>query len=521
MKYKYNNFYEIIEKNAKYFKNTPAYFINNKKITWNDFKQKVDSFSRALHLMNVKKGDKIPLLLNNSLEFVIALHSIQKIGAVVVPVNTFLKEDEIAFILNDIKADMFIVSKKLANNIKNIREKTSVKKIIWEGDVETTDEKNISFSEIISTFDSHEVTDKPKLNDLAFIIYTSGTTGKPKGAMLTYKNIFSNILGVNEIVNITKKDRFIAYLPMFHSFTLTVNILLPLYNASGVVIIKSIMPFSNIIKQTLLKRVTIFTGVPDVYAALSKAKLPFYFHWFNKIRFFISGAAPLSKEVLKNFQNKFKKAKLLEGYGLSECSPVVAVNRPNLQKSGSVGPAIPGVKIKIVNEELMEMPTGSEGEIIVKGDNVMKGYYKKEDITNETIINGWLLTGDIGKIDKDGYLYILDRKKDLIINKGVNIYPREIEEVCMKYPNIKECAVVGVKEKNLDEIPVAFIETEENIKIDKTALKKFLKENLANYKVPKYIYFVENLPKNATGKVLKRELRKNIEKYIKNRKEKV
>ena len=146
----------------------------------------------------------------------------------------------------------------------------------------------------------------------------------------------------------------------------------------------------------------------------------------------------------------------------------------------------------------------------------MKGYYKKDDITSETVINGWLLTGDIGKLDEDGYLYILDRKKDLIINKGVNIYPREIEEVCMKYPNIKACAVVGIKEKNLEEIPVAFIEAEKNNKIDKSGLKKFLKENLANYKIPKNIYFVDELPKNATGKVLKRKLRENIDKYMKN-----
>ncbi len=515
MDYKYNNFYEMIEENAKKYKNKPAYFIDDKKITWGEFKKYVDTFSRALHLMGVKKGDKIPLLVTNSLEFIIAMQGIQKIGAVAVPINTFLKEEEIAYILNDIEANMLIASKKLSSNIKNIREKTSVKKIIWEGDIEKVDEENISFSEILSTFDSHEVIDTPKLDDLASIIYTSGTTGKPKGAMLTYRNIFSNILGVNELVRLTYKDRFIAYLPMFHSFTMTVNLLLPMYSASAVVIVKSIMPFSNIIKQTLLKRVTIFTGVPDVYSALSRAKLPFYFHWFNKVRFFISGAAPLPGEVLERFSKKFKKAKLLEGYGLSETSPVVAVNRPELQKPGSVGPALPGVEIKIVNDELEEVPLGKEGEIIVKGDNVMKGYYKREDATAETLVNGWLLTGDIGKLDEDGYLYILDRKKDLIISKGVNIYPREIEEICLKFPGIKECAVVGKKDENAGEIPVAFIELEDGVEIKETELKKFLKQHLANYKIPKHIYFVEDLPKNATGKVLKRKLREKIDEYVK------
>lgn len=514
MKYLYNNFYEVLERNAREFRKKPAYFIDDKKVTWEEVKKKVDTFARTLELLGVKKEDKIPLYVANSLEFIIAYLATQKIGAIPVPINTFLKEDEVAFIVNDVEAELMVASSKLACNIPTIRSKTKVKKIIWEGDYKDLDENNISFSEILANYEAHESIELPKLEDLAVIIYTSGTTGKPKGAMLTYKNIFSNILGVNEIVKITNKDRFIAYLPMFHSFTMTVNLLLPMYSASPVVIIRSIMPFSNIIKQTLLKRVTIFTGVPDVYSALSRAKLPFYFHWLNKVRFFISGAAPLPGEVLNRFKSKFKKAPLLEGYGLSETSPVVAVNRPELQKPGSVGPTIPGVEVKIVNDDLVEVPVGEAGEIIVKGDNVMKGYYKREDATAETIINGWLLTGDIGKVDEDGYIYILDRKKDLIISRGVNIYPREIEEVCLKFPGVKECAVVGKKDENHGEIPIAFIEPEEDVKVDVRELRKFLKSHLANYKLPKEIYIVDNLPKNATGKVLKRVLREKLEDFI-------
>jgi len=514
MKYQYNNFYEIIERNASKHPRKTAYYVDDKKISWQRLKKKVDTFARTLELMGVKKGDRVPLFVANSVEYVVALLGVQKLGAIAVPVNTFLKEDEVAYILNDIEANMLIASAKLANSIKNIRHKTGVKKIIWEGDYEHVDANNISFSEILSNFESHEVSELPKIDDLAVIIYTSGTTGKPKGAMLSYKNFFSNIYGINELIKLNHKDRFIAYLPMFHSFTLTVNILLPMFYAAPVVIIRSIMPFSNIIKQTLLKRVTIFTGVPDVYSALSRAKLPFYFHWFNSVRFYISGAAALPGEVLDKFSKKFKKGKLLEGYGLSETSPVVAVNRPELQKPYSVGPAIPGVEVKIVNDELMEVPLGEAGEIIVKGDNVMQGYYKREDATAETIVNGWLLTGDIGKLDEDGYLYILDRKKDLIISKGVNIYPREIEEVCLKFEGVKECAVVGMKDEQSGEIPVAFVELEDGFNIKESELKRFLKSQLANYKVPKHIYFVEELPKNATGKVLKRVLREKINDYI-------
>ncbi len=517
-KYEYDNFYEILEKNAKKLAKKPAYFIDNRKITWQRVKKKVDTFARALELLGVSRNDKIPLYVGNSVEYIVALLGIQKIGAVPVPINTFLKEEEIAYIINDVDAEIMIAGAKLAGNIKTLRGKTRIKKIIWEGEYKNIDAENISFSEILSNFEAHESTKLPDINDLAVIIYTSGTTGKPKGAMLSYKNIFSNIYGVNELIKLNSKDRFIAYLPMFHSFTLTVNIMLPIFYGAPVVIIRSIMPFSNIIKQTLLKRVTIFTGVPDVYSALSRAKLPFYFHWFNKIRFYISGAAALPGEVLERFSAKFKKGRLLEGYGLSETSPVVAVNRPELQKPYSVGPALPGVEVKIVNDDLMELPVGEAGEIIIKGDNVMRGYYKREDATNEAIINGWLLTGDIGKIDEDGYIYILDRKKDLIISKGVNIYPREIEEVCLKYEGVKECAVVGMKDEQNGEIPVAFVELEEEKQIKESEIKRFLKTHLANYKIPKHIYFVEGLPKNATGKVLKRVLRDKIDEYIKSSK---
>jgi long-chain acyl-CoA synthetase len=514
--YEFNNFYEILERNAKQFPKKTAYFIDGRKITWGRVKKKVDTFARTLEFLGVKEKDKIPLFVGNSIEYIVALLGIQKLGAIAVPINTFLKEDEVAFIVNDVEATLMIASSNLANSIKNIRKKTNIKKIIWEGEFENIDADNISFSEILSNFESHEVSELPEIDDLAVIIYTSGTTGKPKGAMLSYKNFFSNIYGVNALIKLNYKDRFIAYLPMFHSFTLTVNILLPMFYAAPVVIVKSIMPFSNIIKQTLLKRVTIFTGVPDVYSALSRAKLPFYFHWFNKVRFYISGAAALPGEVLERFSAKFKKGKLLEGYGLSETSPVVAVNRPELQKPYSVGPALPGVEVKIVDDDLMEVPVGEAGEIIVKGDNVMRGYYKREDATAENIINGWLLTGDIGKVDEDGYIYILDRKKDLIISKGVNIYPREIEEICLKFDGIKECAVIGLKDEQNGEIPVAFVEFEDNTEIKESELKKFLKLHLANYKIPKHIYFVKELPKNATGKVLKRVLRDKIHEYIKN-----
>jgi len=297
---------------------------------------------------------------------------------------------------------------------------------------------------------------------------------------------------------------------MFHSFTLSISVLLPVYIGGSMVIIPSILPFSNIIKQTLLKRVTVFLGIPDVYNALVRAKLPWYFLWFNSVRAFISGGAPLSEDTLIRFNAIFQRAKMLEGYGLSECAPAVSINPVNKQKALSIGLPLYGYKVKIVDEEMVEVPAGQVGELIVKGDCVMMGYWKRPTATDETIINGWLRTGDLGKIDEEGYIYIVDRKKDLIISKGINIYPREIEEVLYLNPSIKAAAVIGIKDDHSGEIPVAYIELDtEKEAITEKEIKSYLKEHLANFKIPKHVYFLEELPKTATGKVLKRVLKEN------------
>jgi long-chain acyl-CoA synthetase len=289
-------------------------------------------------------------------------------------------------------------------------------------------------------------------------------------------------------------------------------VLLPIYFGCSIVLVRSVFPFSNILKQTLLKKVTVFLGVPTIYNALLRAKIPWYFMWFNKVRLFISGSAPLSEKSLISFGQKFKRGKLLEGYGLSECSPAVAVNRVEKQKPLSVGKALPSYEIKIVDEEMIELPLGSVGEIIVKGDCAMQGYLNKPDATAETLINGWVRTGDLGRLDDEGFLFIVDRKKDLIISKGINIYPREIEEVLYQLDEIDIAAVIGIRNEDEDEDVAAFIQYKDDVNKPKSELeiKQYLKKHLANFKIPKHIYFSKELPKNATGKVLKRVLKEQV-----------
>jgi len=513
--YKYNNFYEIIEKNSKKFPNKYVLFVGKQKTKNINLKQKIDSFARFLELSGIKNGDKVALIVENSEEFIVSFFAITKIGAIVVPINTFLKKDEYEYIVNDCDAKLLISSPKFASQTAELLENSKIEKIVWTDKYDKLDDKNYDFMEIAQNQEIHEQISKaPSLDDLACIIYTSGTTGKPKGAMLSYRNIFSNLISINQIIKLTHKDRFVVYLPMFHSFTLTATVLLPLYSVSSIVVIKSVFPFSNVLKQVLLKRVTIFLGIPTVYNALIKAKIPWYFMWFNKIRIFVSGGAPLNEKVFEDFKIKFPKATMIEGYGLSECSPVVAANRLELQKPLSVGPVLPGYEVKVVNEEMVELPLGEVGELIVKGDCVMKGYYKREDVTAETIVNGWLITGDLVRIDEDGYIFIMDRKKDLIISKGINIYPREIEEILYQLEELDAVAVVGEKNKaTADETPVAFIVFKDGYEksLNENDIKKYLKKHLANFKIPKNIYFVDELPKNATGKVLKRVLKQMIQ----------
>ncbi|MBV5277951.1 MAG: fatty acid--CoA ligase [Campylobacteraceae bacterium] len=512
MGYTYQNFYEIIEANAKNAPQKTAIFIEDKKVSYLKLKQNVDTFARFLEFSGIRSGDRVAMIIGNSEEFVVSLFAITKIGAVAVPLNTFLKREEFEYILNDSHAKMLVSSPSFAPETKDLLDTTTIEKIVWTDKYDHLDERNYSFTEIDISQETHERLEKrPSLNDLACIVYTSGTTGKPKGAMLSYKNFFSNSIAGAESFHITEKDRFIVFLPMFHSFTLSIMVLLPMYTCSSIVIVKSVFPFANVLKQTLLKQVTIFLGVPTLYTALLKAKIPWYFMWFNKVRIFISGSAPLSEQALNDFNAKFTKATLLEGYGLSECSPAVSVNRLDKQKPLSVGLPLSSYEVKIVNEEMMEVKTGEVGEIMIKGDCVMQGYLGRPDATDETIVNGWLLSGDLGKKDEDGFIYIVDRKKDLIISKGINVYPREIEEVIFKYEGVDSVAVIGIRDETNDEDVLAFIQPKEGVTLQEMDVRKYLKIHLANFKLPKHIYFVEELPKNATGKVLKRVLKEKVQ----------
>lgn len=506
----YTDFYSVVSQNSKINPKKVVIFEDDLKITNEQLLESVDSVASYLQSYGIKSGDKVAILMSNSWQYIVNIFAINKIGGVIVLINNFLKEDEIAHILNDSQSKLLFASAKFAAEVSQQIIKSTIQTIVWVDGLPHSNEKNKPYTDLISVKVNTASYVKLAIDELALIIYTSGTTGKPKGAMLSFKNINSNVTSCAKHLKVKDKMPMVAYLPMFHAFTLTVTIMLPLMCNSSITVIRSIATkgdFANLLKQVLLKRVRYFAGVPDVYSALSKAKLPWYFHWFHNVKGFISGAAPLAEETMRKFDASFKKGKLIQGYGISECSPVVSVNQPWSNKIGSVGTPLFGYQVECFDEDMNQVARGETGEICVKGDCVMMGYYNRPQDTAESIVDGWFRTGDIGKVDKDGFIFILDRKKDLIINKGMNIYPREIEEIVYTNDKVNACAVVGLRDLEASETPVAYIELKEDAQATESEFKEFMKGKLAPFKQPRKFIFIDKLPRNATGKILKRELR--------------
>jgi long-chain acyl-CoA synthetase len=455
------------------------------------------------HQFNLLPGDRVALWMKNCPEFIPSLFGILQAGGVVVPINNFLKPDEVAYILNDAGIDVVITDSELSAHFQTLKTKRSALKLMNAENV------LISFPTPPGgvRFDT-ELLRNPKREetDLAVLIYTSGTTGKPKGAMLSHGNLLHNVNSCRLCLQTVADDRFAVLLPMFHSYMLTVGILLPLLVGGSIVIVKSLHPARNLIQEIYTKKPTILPAFPQFYRSLVNAELPGKL----PLRICISGSAPLPGQVLREFESRFQ-IPLIEGYGLSEASPVVSKNPlDGTHKPGSVGLPIPNVEMSVQDDEGQVLPPNQVGEICVRGGNVMMGYWNQLEETAKVFRDDWLLTGDLGYHDEEGYYYITDRKKDMLLVNGNNVYPREIEEVIYQFPNVKEAAVVGQADARRGETPIAFVVPNDGAHVDENALLKFIREKLADYKVPRQVIISPALPRNATGKILKTELRKQL-----------
>ncbi|WP_211748429.1 long-chain-fatty-acid--CoA ligase [Paenibacillus sp. Marseille-Q4541] len=497
------NLVRILEKSAASNPDHPAYVFQEKSTSYAELMQQISQCSSGLASHGIAKGDKVVLLLGNSPEFIISYYGILHLGGIVVPVNPTYKPEEIAYILGNSGATAVIAVGALKPMIAVLSEKIPSVRLTVYTNAETG---SSSWEALIASGDDNIVSVYNDNNDTAVILYTSGTTGKPKGAMLSHRNLATNAHALHTIFGIQSTDKVVTVLPMFHIYCMTVCVNAPLAVGSTILIMPRFQP-AEIMRTIREQQATMFSGVPTMYSFLLQypdAKR----EDFTSIRLCSSGGASLPVEVLHKFEEKFQ-VKISEGYGLSEASPVTAFNPPGgIRKWGSVGVNIPDVINKVIDVDGNELPRGEVGELIVKGPNVMQGYFNMPEATAAALKDGWLYTGDLAQMDEEGYIFIVDRKKDMINVGGYNVYPREVEEVIYQHPGVFEAAVIGVKDDVFGEKVKAFVVRNDQ-QLTSDGLMEFCKERLVKYKLPAFIEFIEELPKNSSGKTLRRALRES------------
>ena len=499
---------DLLERQAQNRPKATALIFRGNKISYAELQSHVEKWASVLYQRGVKAGDAYGIVMRNSPEFVITFFALVRLGARAVPVNFLLKSDEIGYIFGDAGVVGVITQPPFLGAVLEARKQLpKLRDVVVTGDRR---EDVLSFNQLLQ--DAPAAVSLPRTSnpaDVAMIIYTSGTTGKPKGAMLTHQNFISNVEQCMAMVPLSEKDSFLCLLPMFHSFAWTVCVLLPLYLGSKVLIIESIQPFGEVLKQLLRHRIRVFVAVPPIYAALLRVPFWWPMRFINPLRLCISGAAALPVPVHNKFEEKFG-IPLMEGYGLTEASPVVCLNPEDQRVPGSIGKALPGIELRFVDETGKDVPAGEVGEICLRGGNVMKGYYHQDEATREAFLDDahqWLRTGDLGHADDKGYVFISDRKKDLIIVKGLNVYPKEVEDVLQTHPAVQDAAVIGLQDDTGDELIRAYVTLKDGAQVEKQDLLKLCRAHLAPYKCPRDLEIRKELPKNTLGKILKRTLR--------------
>jgi long-chain acyl-CoA synthetase len=466
------------------------------ELTYADLNDRSARLATLLGEEGLEPGDRVGVMLPNVLEFPIAYYGVLRTGGIVVPMNVLLKRREIAFYLEDSGAKLLLGWHGFGEEARDGAADAGTELIEVEPE---------SFAELLGDREPTTELVETDEEDTAVILYTSGTTGKPKGAELTHSNLSCNAEIASETTcEVKEGDVVLGSLPLFHSFGQTVSMNASLRVGATLTLLPKFDPGEAL---EIMERdsVTHYYGVPTMYGAL--------LHHperenrdTSSLRICITGGAPMPVEVLRGFEEAFG-CELLEGYGLSETSPVASSNHPGRpRKPGSIGTPLRDVEMKVVDENDEEVPQGEVGEIVIRGHNVMKGYWQRPDATEETMRGGWFHSGDMARVDEDGYFFIVDRKKDLIIRGGYNVYPREVEEVLYEHPKIREAAVLGVPHSEWGEEIGAAIVLHEGEELAPEEASEYVKERIAAYKYPRIVWFLDDLPKGPTGKILKREI---------------
>jgi long-chain acyl-CoA synthetase len=493
------NLASIVTESAGRAPDADAVRLGDTALTYAELDERSARLATLLREKGVEQGDRAGVMLPNVLEFPVAYYGILRAGGTVVPMNVLLKHREIAFYLEDSGAKLLLAWQGFCEEARN-----------GGAGAELIEVEPTSFAELLAAYEpTPELADTAE-EDTAVILYTSGTTGKPKGAELTHFNLSRNSeIAARTTCVIKPGDIVLGALPLFHSFGQTVSMNASLRTGATLTLLPKFEP-GEALEIMQRDRVTHFYGVPTMYGALLHHPDRESYDT-SALRTCITGGASMPVEVLRGFEEAFG-CEVLEGYGLSETSPVASNNHPGRpRKPGSIGTPLEEVEMKVVDEDDNEVPPGEVGEIVIRGHNVMKGYWQQPEATAEAMRGGWFHSGDIAKVDEDGYFFIVDRKKDLIIRGGYNVYPREVEEVLYEHPKIREAAVIGVPHDEWGEEIGAAVVCHEGEELTPEEVSQYVKERIAAYKYPRIVWFLDDLPKGPTGKILKREIKSPAE----------
>jgi len=500
---------EVLRGASEQFPDRVAMIFRDQPLTFAQIESKANRMANRLIELGIQKDDKVGLMMPNLPDFAIAYYGILAAGASVVPLNVMYRPREVAYIMNDSEAKALITIEPFLPVVLEAQASVpSLKQVIAKGQEKIPNVHNLDA--LLADAPDKRVNVPVDADDTAIICYTSGTTGNPKGAMLSHRNLLANLDQVLacQRTDIRPGDVGLVVLPLFHIYGM--NMVLNLGTKLGLsAVVMERFETEKAFELIQKYRVTVFAGAPPMFVAMiNHPDIKKYD--LSSLRTVSSGAASLPVQVMETFQ-KLTGVEIMEGYGLTETSPTLASNGAGpVSKPGSVGPAIPGVEVRIVDDQDRDVPIGEPGEIICRGENVMKGYYKRPQESAEALKGGWFHTGDIGKLDEDGYIYIVDRKKEMVNVSGFNVYPREIEEVLYRHPKVMDAAVIGVPDSYQGESVMAVIALKPGETAEEKEFADYCRQNLAAFKAPRYFRFQEALPKLITGKILKRELREDI-----------
>lgn len=493
------NIAKNLERARLFFPDKPALIFEGKTYTYCQLDEAVNRLANGLRTLGVEKGDRVALFLPNIPEFVFGYYAVQKIGAIAVSVNAMLKRHEVKYIVNDAGTSVMLTTASLRQEVVDEDLPDLKHVIITEGEAGN----DLSLEGLMAKGDTLFKIAETDMHDPAAILYTSGTTGFPKGAVLTQMNIGSNSLSASNHSGVRPDDRLHLFLPLFHCFGQNYILNGGISKCATLVLHRRFEP-EPVLEAIQKERVTLFFAVPTVFIYFLNMDTSGYD--LSSLRYCFTAAANMPRETAMGWKEKFGMI-IHEGYGLTECSPFASYNHDFRHKFGSIGMPIENVDMKIADESGNELPAGEMGEIIIRGPNVMKEYWRNPEATAAAIQNGWLRSGDIGMTDGDGYFFITDRVKDMINVAGFNVYPNEVEQVLYRHPAVHEAAVYGVPDPIKGEAVHAAIVLKENAEATPEQIMDFCRTNMAVYRMPRKVVFVDQLPKSATGKILKRILR--------------